>query len=201
MPSWWAVPDAPAPSITRCRRECVRGTLQPAPPTPAWWTPCPPTADTTPPPARSPRGATAVPTACLPPSSSTGRTAGTSPSPAARLTRAAVRTRSSGRAGCGEQLLACGELDPRTVLSRSNRLLVGVDRPPPVRGRDRTRLAFGEQRVKACRVIGRTRGQRSCAQVLDETVDRLLGVALVRPEDPGRASLDPAHGINPGQRP
>ena len=46
----------------------------------------------------------------------------------------------------------------------------------------------------------RRRRQRSRPQVLDEAAHGLLGVALVGAQDPGRAALDPADGVDAGKR-
>ena len=65
---------------------------------------------------------------------------------------------------------------------------------------DEVRLALGEQRVDLPRGRASAAAAARRRQVLDEAAHGLLGVALVRAEDPGRAALDPADGVDAGQR-
>ena len=95
------------------------------------------------------------------------------PRPAARHVRPA-RPAAVGR---------CGPLRPRASRSRANR------RRSPRRPRAR----------RAARRLPRLRARAARrAQVLGEAGDRLLGIALVGPEDAGRPALDPSDGVDAG---
>src|SRR5919107_3656881 len=115
--------------------------------------------------------------------------------------QAPERRNSGGRAGAGgvEQLVAGGELDPRPSARGAALALARVDGPPAVDG-DEIAHALAEQGIDVLAVRTLGLGERAGPQVLDQAGDGLLGVALVRAEDPGRPALDPADGVDPGQR-
>src|SRR6185503_16473884 len=78
------------------------------------------------------------------------------------------------------------------------RELLAVDRPPALDRHD-VDAALGEQRVDRLAVVA-GRDESAAREVLDQTGHGLLGVALVRPEDPGRPALDPADGVDARKR-
>src|SRR5215218_8551328 len=94
--------------------------------------------------------------------------------------------------GSLQQLIARGELHPRALPALALLDLAAVDSPPAL-DRDEVGPALGQQRLDLLAAWVRRLGERPGAQVLDQAAHRLLGVALVRPKDPGRPALDPAH--------
>ena len=85
-----------------------------------------------------------------------------------------------------EQLVGRRELHPRAAVRLAGGLLDAVDRLPPRVGHV-VGLALGQQLLE--RVAARVGGlvQAPGVEVLEQRVDRLLGVALVGADDPGRA--------------
>ena len=134
-------------------------------------------------------------------------------SPRARSSRAHHRRRDPcsawfgmGRRGASRQERAAASSSSRDASLTRGRCSprprsssCGVDRAPAV-DRDEVRLALGEQRVDLLAAGLAGCGSAPASQVLDEAADGLLGVALVGAEDAGRAALDPADGVDAGQR-
>src|SRR5918996_689576 len=95
---------------------------------------------------------------------------------------------------CLEQLFRGSELHPRPALRLAGGLLGAVDRLP-ARVAHVVGLALVEQLLEGVAArVGRLL-QAARVQVLQDCVHGLLGVALVGPDDPGRAALDPADGV------
>src|SRR5581483_9943682 len=92
-----------------------------------------------------------------------------------------------------EQLLPGAELDSRATEGLAARALVPVDRLPPRVGDD-LEAALLEQRLQP---LVRLAGEQPGPRVLEQELDGLGRVLLVRPDHAGRASLDPAGDVEP----
>src|SRR5207247_23804 len=95
-----------------------------------------------------------------------------------------------------EKLVPGAELDSGPALRRSTRLLDRVD-GFPARVRDRFDTTFGEELVDRPRGVMR---EEPGAGVLEQELGSLGRVLLVRPDDPGRAALDPACAVEAPDR-
>src|SRR4051812_20135145 len=107
--------------------------------------------------------------------------------PRVNAVRPSVGTRGLGR---GQQLLARRELHARALLAAATLELLGVD-PSPALHRDHVRLSRREQGVDALASAGRRLRQEPRLEVFHEAADGLVGVALVRAQDPRGSALDP----------
>jgi hypothetical protein len=85
------------------------------------------------------------------------------------------------------------ELDARATLTGSTLPLEGIDRLPPWIEND-VHPTLREEIVESSRARARA-WQHAATRVLEQEVDGLGGVLLVRPDDPGGPALDPARAV------
>ena len=107
-------------------------------------------------------------------------------------------TRAAARAGGGAQLVPGDELDARATVRLARPRSIGVDRLP-ARVADVLDAAIDEQLLD--RLGGRRRIaplQQSGARVLEQQLDGLGRVLLVRADHAARAALDPARAVDAG---
>jgi hypothetical protein len=99
------------------------------------------------------------------------------------------------RAGGLHHLVDAAELHAGAAKRLALGLLGGVDRLPAAIADDGIGLALGKQFLD--RAGAGVRGLRNPVrrEVLEQVVDRLLGVLLVGPDDPARTPLDPADDV------
>src|SRR5438552_1956838 len=88
--------------------------------------------------------------------------------------------------GPREQAFPAGELDPRAAVWLAARALVLVD-CLPARVLDEVDTAFPEEVLEVLVLVGEDAG----ARVLEQELDGLRGVLLVRPDHAARAAFDP----------
>src|SRR5687767_5161451 len=100
-----------------------------------------------------------------------------------------------GAAGC-EELLPAAELDARAAMRLPGGALREVDRLP-ARVQHRLESALGEHLLERPLLAGR---QEPSLRIVEQLLDGLGRVLLVRADHPGRASLDPAGAVHPRQR-
>src|SRR5262249_5274287 len=97
---------------------------------------------------------------------------------------------------CCEQLVPARELDARTALRRAVRLLDCVDRLP-AGVRDDLNSPVCEQLVDTA---GPPLGKTARSGVLEQELDRLRRVLLIRPDHARRAALDPPCAVEARNR-
>src|SRR5262245_5577861 len=102
----------------------------------------------------------------------------------------------SASVGRCEQFVPAHELHARTALLFAARTLEGVDGLP-------TRVQHGVDPARDQELVdgsASTLGQPAAARVLEEELDRLRGVLLVRSDHAGRAPLDPPGAVETRDR-
>src|SRR5215471_622547 len=97
--------------------------------------------------------------------------------------------------GCSEQIVPPAELHPRSSEGFSHRAFGSVDGVPALVRHD-LHTTFDEQAVDP---LGRAAGQPTRARILEQELDGLRRVLLVRPDDAARSALDPACAVHAGQ--
>src|SRR5688500_7394524 len=102
--------------------------------------------------------------------------------------------RGTPRAGSSlEQLLPGAELHAWAAVRLARRTLGRVDRLPAC-VENVLDAALDEELLE---VVPRGRRQQTCPCVLEQELDRLRGVLLVRADDATRPALDPPRGVQP----